>query len=182
MQIKGIVINKSDKSGTKKDGSNWTRWSFVLDNGKKCGTFTESIAENIHEKDSLEVEIDENNYNEIKEVISCDYDEKAASEVKDEAPKVTNAETSSPAKFTPQDYKDKQKYWEDKEERANNRDDKRQLLIIRQSCLAQANALIENMGALGFSEEDRKKLFLNGDPIEVVKNFAEKLVKYVLQE
>ncbi len=72
MIVKGIILNKEDKSGTKKDGTEWKKWDFTLDTGERFSTFSDTFAENIHKDDTVEIEV-EGSFNNIKEILKAEY-------------------------------------------------------------------------------------------------------------
>ena len=182
--IEGVITKISEKSG-EKNGKPWTIWSFnVVDKeGVEhiCSTFDRMISENTNEDESVVFEITvQGKYNNISSLVSSKVDEEAAKSAKS-APRVTSSNEQK-QNFTPQEYLDKQKYWEDKEKRQVDRDERRQTLIIKQSSLSTATELVKAMDGLGFSPEEKKKIFVSAEPIEVIKNWANKLYKWVIEK
>lgn len=53
--VMGIIQEKSESSGTKKDGSTWTRWAFKI-NDKTYSTFNMDIGSKFKSGDSVSME------------------------------------------------------------------------------------------------------------------------------
>lgn len=167
-EINGIVVNKIER-----DEINNKPWKYLIESkelGRNiwCNTFNEVLSKSISIGDSISIEIDENKFNNILNVL----DHK-----KGNTPDIKTFNGLKPASTTLPNTPPIIPFYE---KHRDDRDDKKQVLIVRQNALTNANALMANLTGLGFSKEEQKKLMLEGDPVEVLLNFAKRLEKWVM--